>query len=647
MADYSLEQLKGAFSDALKTVFGGTSAGKPGTKTTGGGDGLANFIELAKASVPVITGFKGIGTQGGYAVTALEKLTSIVPVVGTAMTEAVGAIARNREQLNQMGQFGMGANNGAQMQAQLAGAGITGQQNIEIVRGMNGSMNSLAGNVDLGNQRFLKFSTELQQSPIPQTLKEFNVGTQEITKAGAIMVSGTKVNLEKDKAARTDLINASGELALQITKTAIATGKSRETIEGELQARLGSIDSQLAMQTMNEQQRQQYIKTQASLTGQGPTLQNLAETIASGGRLSPEDRKAMNALGPMAGQFQRAVLDMQKADTPEKKAAAEAQMKAVRAGISDMQNSPQYARMARQGGTEVSAMQRQLALENRERQGMAAEKREGGGTGVQALERTEKFAESRIQGKIPAGQPGAGQADPGQATNRVINQAIERSRINSAGAAENINRMNTAIGKIPKFAENAEKSISAVFGKERTQQGAADRNQATVDRAIKMAGGKTTSPVDETKAGAPGTRLRDKREHGTLGEIGQIAEPKDLIAMIHKNERVLSAKENKDLTGALSMVKNMKTPDFTKLPALPDVAKGMKASASTDVPEVKSTATTPPAPTGSSSQDAMLTAINQLNKTNALMLAEMQSINEHSGKTARIAGKASGNRALA
>ena len=52
---------------------------------------------------------------------------------------------------------------------------------------------------------------------------------------------------------------------------------------------------------------------------------------------------------------------------------------------------------------------------------------------------------------------------------------------------------------------------------------------------------------------------RNQRAHGTSGEIGSLFEPKDIIAQLHKGERVLNRDENADLTKLFNMVSGEKS----------------------------------------------------------------------------------------
>jgi hypothetical protein len=51
---------------------------------------------------------------------------------------------------------------------------------------------------------------------------------------------------------------------------------------------------------------------------------------------------------------------------------------------------------------------------------------------------------------------------------------------------------------------------------------------------------------------------RNQRAHGTSGELGSLFEPKDIIAQLHKGERVLNKDENTDLSKLFNMVSSEK-----------------------------------------------------------------------------------------
>jgi hypothetical protein len=75
------------------------------------------------------------------------------------------------------------------------------------------------------------------------------------------------------------------------------------------------------------------------------------------------------------------------------------------------------------------------------------------------------------------------------------------------------------------------------------------------------------------------------RARGTSGEIGSLFEPKDIIAQLHRGERVLNKDENTDLTKLFNMVtgdrsKNkMADPQSEMLKVIDNITSGMKTKA--------------------------------------------------------------------
>ena len=81
---------------------------------------------------------------------------------------------------------------------------------------------------------------------------------------------------------------------------------------------------------------------------------------------------------------------------------------------------------------------------------------------------------------------------------------------------------------------------------------------------------------------------RNQRAHGTSGEIGSLFEPKDIIAQLHKGERVLNRDENTDLTKLFNMVsgeksqKKMMDTQSQMLKVIDSITNGMKLTDNMD-----------------------------------------------------------------
>jgi hypothetical protein len=114
-----------------------------------------------------------------------------------------------------------------------------------------------------------------------------------------------------------------------------------------------------------------------------------------------------------------------------------------------------------------------------------------------------------------------------------------------------------------------------------------------------------------------------------------------------------------------SLLGKIKQPEFPKLPMMPDVASEANrrrdtaettkktADAAKPVTEKPSIPTTPTdivsniAGADNATLNDVLLALNQLNKTMGQVATHSENISDASSKTARLAGKSSGNRALA
>ena len=107
-----------------------------------------------------------------------------------------------------------------------------------------------------------------------------------------------------------------------------------------------------------------------------------------------------------------------------------------------------------------------------------------------------------------------------------------------------------------------------------------------------------------------------------------------------------------------SMMGQIKQPEFPKLPIIPNVTEEARRRESAKTPEPTPTAArstteeststpTPPPASADATLNDVLTALNQLNKTMGQVAAHSEEIKDASSKTARLAGKATGNRALA
>lgn len=710
--DITLESLTNAFTAALKNQFGGNSAAKapaaapaaaPGASPDASGLGKT-FGDIVKNGAPVATAFYTIGKDGKEASAVFSKLAEMSPVFSKSLGSFVSTLESSRAAVNDAAKSGIGGSNFPQLQQQAKLAGMSISDFTKLVKDGGPSLMAIGKGSDEAAKRLSTLSSEVIGSKLGQQLRAAGVSTDTLTKASAIMAQNTKIDLENDKVGKAKLVAASLDLALKMDETARATGKSTDTIASEMNERGKSAEQILMGNLMSEKQREAFKKTEIALNGMGPTITNLGQTIASGAKLSPENKAALNALGPAAGDFQKAIRMGQAATTDAQKQQADAAMQAAKAKIDEWQSSKRYANLALQGSGEVAEMQKKLIVENVGRGTAMTTARETGQTTRQALDTQQQAAGRGQRGEVQYGKD-AGKVDTAQIPTRLANVAQEEARKNAAGAAIAINNMNTALGKSPAFVNNFTKAIDTMFGKVgETPQQKAKRIDTAMDKVTgdfpgssKPSGPSKGSPLDV----APGTKLQGRAE-GSKASTGSWFEdfgPEKIMAL-HKKEAVVPEAKlpefMKDMLGSNqdqmqglisklkppsskavpgmdqlgSMIGKIKMPEMPKLPAITNVGadasqrrsddekkKAMRDEADANFKktgksdtEVYSSKTQSSPNTSSSSEITMKdlhSDLLELNKNIMRMVSHTESISDASSKTARLAGKTTGNRALA
>ena len=474
MADFSLTDLQGAFENALKTVFGGNSGSKPGASGTpsginaGGNALLENFYNSVKetgvAAAPVISAFIGIGAHGSEMATVFGNITKLVPSVGEKLSGLVQSIEKGREQIAQAGKQGVGGNNVLEFAAQAKAGGMTMEGNLKLLKDMGPSLTGIGLNAQDANQRFLKLSQETIESDLGQKMATAAGGVEGLNAAAAIMASNTKKNLRDDADARKELAQASAELAQQIDLQSRATGKSREAIEADLKARLASVDSQMQMAMMSDKQQQAFTRTLGSLDGMGPNISNLAQNVASGARLTKENQDVLNALGPTAGEFQRAVRMQMDATDEAGKIQADAALEAAKAKILEYQTSERNIRLAQTSSGEVAAMQKKIFGETSAlRSGIEKTAKETGQDFQQAMQTQQQIGKRQQAGEVGFGEK-AGEVDAGQTAMRLLNAGQENFRKLAVAGSTELVKFNDEFGRSPKLIKAVADSIEVLSG---------------------------------------------------------------------------------------------------------------------------------------------------------------------------------------
>lgn len=690
MAEITSDSLRSMLTEILGSS--GNSAPKQGAAAPGAGSITSNieqFKQLAINMAPVITGMATLGKNTEAAYSALDKIAGMGGRFSGELQGMVKALSDSSKQMGDATKIGIGANKFPELMASTAKAGTTIDEHTKTLKQSQGAFNSLSGTQQGVSKALLDLQKDTQETKIGKQLKE--QGQEFVTtlkQSAEIMATGSKDNIATDAAARKRMAESSAALAAELDLTSKATGLSRETLAEELKERLKQPKAIMAMNQMSEEQRQAFIRTQAALSGLGETTQNLGQKIASGGRLSAEDRQALNAMGPAAGQFQRAIRMQQQAGSdPEKRRQADEALARAKDEINRFQSSARYASIAQGSESPVAQTMVKMFAENRERAGQQAQQRTmGPGTTPEQARAAIRQETTRQQ----VGKTATGEVDKEQQIGREWNKAQEQARINAAGAAESFNRLNKEAARNPAIMDSMtggiKKFSDTVFGTAKTAEEAADKQKAAVKGARDTVTGGVAKTPSPPQLGAPGTKLEPKtREHGSIGSVQKLVEdfrPNELIK-VHPNEGVHTKKQLEDIIDAarasvmpkkeepkedvVGAIKTMsadivKTKDIAveapklAMPAkLPEITKEepkeeTKVSEEAIEQPVVNKEESITIPEGATEKEASLSDVvkllDQLNKSISKMTSLTESISDASNKTAKFSSKLTGNRAV-
>jgi len=549
------------------------------------------FKAIARDKDPLLSVFEQLASKGGD----LAK--------GTAKG-IVGAI-KNTEEITK---YGGGID--TEQQYRLENANRVEYKDLRKAMLEVGTGGSSFGS--LTGDRLENISKTLEKITI-DSIKRFSGGTTDpetLAKALIISSQGSRANLanqgDQDRAA----INA-GKLADEIDKTSAATGRGRDEIANELAARIKNNQALLVQFGNNEEARQSYIRSQAALARHGQAVVDLSNDFMKFGTATEKTVGTLVALGPAGMELRSAIINLKNATDEKSRQEAEAQLKTASTKIDERYNDPAMARMAAMAEAFPELKMLQGAKQQYEQNQSAAGYnyyRNQGMSPEAARDNQDVQIGNRQQGKDAQERP----LTMGQQITQ-INMVANRDAAIGAGLAWD--KLNTALDKavpnIKKLADDLSR-FNPVRESMPTPIGETSNSE------------KNRTPIKETPR---------ERTTGTLGETGSMFEPKDIIALLHKGERVLSPKENTDLTSLYEMIGNLK-------------AKGATENDSR-TPEIE-TATVTKVPEDTQVDSITLKDVHEslqrLNSTMEVMAGHTADMKDSNRTTADMSQKMTGNR---
>jgi len=522
MADLSKSDVQDAMEAALRSA-GGNSAPKTAAAAPTVSDGglVETFKRIAGEGVGVYTAFRNINQYSGYAANGLTSLAEKLPVGGDTLKGFVASAEAARQQNLKNAAVGIGGNALFEYDAKVGRLGMNQDQYREMLLRSGVALNGIGMTAEQGSARLLKLGDSVQQAGNAgyDLVKAGRMGQEELSKITVMSQYGSRANLD-DINQRQRAAQAAGLLAAEIDKQSAITGKSRQVISQELEERLKQPEVLAQMRQMTDAQRESFIRGQAAITGLGKDAGDLGAVLARGGRLTEDNQKQLMAMGPAAGEFQRAMRMTALAQTDDQKRQAAEAVERAKAQVTAFQSSQQFANMMSNATPELARFYRSQYEQNVLRDRQAAAARETGGTVLQGA-RTQEQAVGEAAGGLRRDEAGKVVADERQRLSREVADAELKGASAANAMRQEIANLNTEFGRSPKVIEGFRNVSNTVYGPGGTVEQSQERVRQFGKDVVNLLGGnlKPAATGPETGPGSPGVPLPPPKKRAGGGEV--------------------------------------------------------------------------------------------------------------------------------
>jgi hypothetical protein len=470
--ELTVETLRQMLTDILVGNNSGARPPGPGGGNANGGAGgiidqLAKnagllsqkFVDVIDAGLRLETAWKTAGKEiGKEAQGAMEMLAKygagpLAAMGNAALVQADKSRANSNE--------GIGGGDFMGMTVGLRTAGLEVKDYATAMANSKGALNNFAGNADDRARQLAGTGDKLIKSAQDSGLAN-QIGQAELGKILLLSQMGRKEELATEEA-KIGAAKSAKELAEQINRTAISSGKSRDVIEKELEARLSSAEVQAQLVGATEDQRKAIIASQAALAGMGKGAGDAAQIIQAGGRLSQENQIQMMSMGPKAmGEFIKGNQLMAAAKTDQERQAAQAILDRAKVDTAEYQKTKGFQRLLQSAPDQLRGGLRKSYEENLERGGINATQanRAPGQTKYDTEKERQKEVANLSESKLKTGAPNP-QVAPQQAVTQLQNAAFNSANESLALLNKEITKLTNSKLAIDTWG----KAVTAVYGK--------------------------------------------------------------------------------------------------------------------------------------------------------------------------------------
>lgn len=285
------------------------------------GQGLKDSLELVgkmgqqvQKAIDFIGGSLSSISGMGDSITSATDTLGNIPLVGDAIKGVYGPVAGAVETLQTQFQSAasVGANFGgniAEFSKAAGGAGMTMEQFSGVVQKNAQNLVFLGGSTAEGAKRLASLGKDIRKSQVGDELARLGFSTTDINNGLAEYSGRLARNGRAEQLNNKQLINLTGQYMKNLDAVSKLTGKSKEALQAEQDARQADAQYRIMLSKLGPKQQAEMEKLMDSIPKAHQT--GLKEILATGTATSDEGVKAMAFLRESGGQAQKLFQQMQ------------------------------------------------------------------------------------------------------------------------------------------------------------------------------------------------------------------------------------------------------------------------------------------------------------------------------------------------
>jgi len=533
------------FADSISKALGGRSSST--SSFSGSSDknpvGIGAWVkDWDKSIAGGVQGIDKLKNSSSLTSTVMDGLNTVIskfsPTLGTLSGSLSSSVAGSVDSYQKQQLAGTSWAGGLrEMENDRKALGLSQQEYADRQRDMARNALALSGQSGEAMKKLTDFSDDFKKTDVGKQLQSsYGMNALQMQAFTDTWVSRQDASFLKDEKSKAAALKSLEGFTQQTIRASQEQGVSVDVMLKQNKVMNESLQMQLLRLDGDEKQNEALNDLLPQLSGLGPELKNLAMEAASDMGVTGKGAMTESVLGDAGREFSAAVKNMKEVTenggTQQEKNLAEQRLIAARVGVDQMIASKQFrdnAEIERRGlpsageGNFLALMQERLPNVQKDR---------ATGADLRAAnlddtpENRERLKAERNRRDMTATTE-TGEKRSGAAVIDVNQQANMEAR-NNIIAAE-VEAIKGVIGALDRLGGK----IQSVLGERTTSGDLAGRNGQPGSRE------QYNSSIPRNPTLYP----TDKRNTGTEGEIKEKLEPKDVIAQLHKGEKVLKPED--------------------------------------------------------------------------------------------------------